>query len=268
MIDQQELRRESAAHFRTRQVLLNPEGDITPYGPALSFAEMQTLRQRGEIKTIAGGQLFANLGISLQLIVHHKGRKALVLVQQGDVLKLVSGYVPVEHLDNPLKTAWAELMEEVLPIDGDNRLYGFAVNGEPLDDPYLLQREGLLDVKPADFLVGLESEMLSFNKAESFWPVTSYQHGETASLQLVYPVSVTLPDTITLHHADDMFDPDSDELISRFDPSCCCLLMELTSYSQPTGKVFTLEQGEWLLVDVGKHPLSEFFRVADPKFIA
>ena len=103
------------------------------------------------IRDVEGRQVFANLGVSLQLIVRCGKRRALVVVEQHGVLKLVSGYVPEDNLSRPLTTAWAELMEEVLPFAGE-RCYRFAAGGDVLPDSYDLERLPPLDVKPADYL--------------------------------------------------------------------------------------------------------------------
>ncbi|CAM3787353.1 hypothetical protein [Parendozoicomonas haliclonae] len=254
----QELRREAADHFQTRQVVLTPSGEIKPFGDPLSFLEMQTLRKQGSIQQVSEGQLFANLGVSLQLVVEHKGRKALVLVQQGSTLKLVSGYVPEENLHQPLQTAWAELMEEVLPIAQDGLIYGFVREGKLLPDPYCLERESTLAICPSAFLPWVT--LRSF-QSES-WPAGYYVHEPTASLQLVYPITVELPDMINLRHAEDIFEHSTSgqgELVSRYDPNCFCVLMELDSQSSPTGHFYQLVEGEWEQKDVSALTLSEFF---------
>ncbi len=261
------LRSENPDHFRTRQVVLNEQGVIRPYGPALDFPTMQTLRQRGVIDTLPEGRLFANLGVSLQLIIHHRGRRALVLVPQNGVLKLVSGYVPEDHLADPLRTAWAEMMEEVLPVTEAGELYGFALTFEqqsvPLLDPYELSRSADLTLSPTPLLPRVQGVNHSFSEAsygaEESWPLTSYQDESVACLQLVFPIAVELPDRINLFHVDDVLDSGSHQLLSTFDPDSRCVLMALDQHNQATGGFFTLLNGAWQPFDASAYQLSEAF---------
>ncbi|MCL6269910.1 hypothetical protein M3P05_08165 [Sansalvadorimonas sp. 2012CJ34-2] len=255
------LRREPADHFRTRRVSLEQTVDgwnIQPVGQALTFSELQALRQTGKIERKGNTQIFANLGVSLQLVIKHKDRKALALVQQRDILKLVSGYVPEDQLDNPLQTAWAELMEEVLSVS-DKGLFGFSVAEEVLPDPYQLQRQNWLPVLKAPFIGSLSEENLTFSGRSTEWPVNFYIHHETASLQLVFPVTIEVPDDVTLIHAEDEISESGQEVLSIFDPECPAILMELDQHSMPTGKLFTLNSGEWTLWKPGQAKLSEYF---------
>ncbi|MTI15078.1 hypothetical protein [Sansalvadorimonas verongulae] len=247
------LRREPADHFRTRQVSLSAEGELCAYGAPLSFDDVQALRQKGRIEEKDGKRVFANLGVSLQLIVSCASRRALVLVEQRGVLKLVSGYVPQEHLDNPLTTAWAELMEEVLPFVG-GQCHGFSVAGCPLPDPYSLERLPSLSVRQGHPL--FESGLCI---RSTRWPVKGYIHEPTASLQLVYPVEVALPEHVTLLHVEDTFDTTTDELLSILQDDSYVVLMALDENNQTTDELFTLQNGEWLPFDRGDLQFSEFF---------
>ncbi len=262
----QHLRSEDSKHFRTRQVLLNNQGRISPHGPVLDFSAMQALRQRGVIGTVAEGQVFANMGVSLQLIVQHQGRKALVLVPQNGTLKLVSGYVPDDHLADPLQTAWAEVMEEVLPVTETGALYGFAYTLKqqtvPLVDPYQLPRKGCLTLSPTPLLLQGQAVTHSFAGADgvsSLWPMTSYRDETVACLQLVFSMVVDLPDSITLFHVDDVFDRASGQLLSTFDPASQCVLMVLDAQDQLTDDFFTLTNGHWQPFDASAFRLSEAF---------
>ena len=269
------LRREPAGEFKTRQVLLSASGDIRSVGEPLSFPEMSALRNRGQIQVLdsgdsrnnAGhGQLFANLGVSLQLIIHHGDRKALALVEQkheteGSVLKLVSGYVPESQLHNPLKAAWAELMEEVLPQTVEGCL-GFCHHNTPLDDPYQLAREGYLEIRETSFLGEARPGQLRCDGVVPDWPCSYYIHQPTASLQLVFPVAVTLPDNISLIHVEDRLDKDTSEVVSFYDPHYRVILMELNGAGQSTGELFTLEQGIWKPFYTTGSRLSEYFDAA------
>ena len=257
------LRREPADHFRTRRVRLQPTADgwdIQPVGEPLSFSELQALRQTGEIKCQGNARIFANLGVSLQLVIHHQGRKALALVQQQDVLKLVSGYVPSCQLDSPLQTAWAELMEEVLPlVEEAERCQGYSIAGIPLADPYGMARKGAVAITKAPLLSGQQDFPLTFSGESAGWPVSFYVHQPSASLQLVFPVAIHLPDNVTLVHVEDQLDHCSGEVLSLFDPDCPVILLELDKSHLPTGEMFTLNNGQWLKWQPGAARLSEFF---------
>ena len=257
------LRSEPADRFRTQRVLLDNQGGISPFGALLTFAQMQAFRLQGQIFNVSGGRLFANLGVSLQLIVHHKQRRALVLAPQGDRLKLISGYVPTEHLGDPLQTVWAELMEEVLPMTPNGKLYGFANGDTPLKDPYALKRCGSLFVRPAPFL-SQQSVLQQGGLAHTFpqtcqWPVTSYQDRQHACLQLVFPAEVSLPDAVTLYHVEDVLDSATNRLLSEFEPHNRCVLMVLDENSRLSHEFFTINDGEWIPFDAQGFVLSEFF---------
>ncbi|WP_281646906.1 hypothetical protein [Parendozoicomonas sp. Alg238-R29] len=253
------LRREPADHFRTCRVSLGVDSDICPYGGLLTFAEVQALRKVGVIQEQGGKRIFANLGVSLQLTVRHGSRRALVLVEQNGFLKLVSGYVPAEHLDNPLITAWAELMEEVLPFS-DGQCYGYSSEGQPLADPYELNRQSFLPVTQSSFLFEDSGENFSFKGKSLSWPVTGYIHSSTASFQLVFPVEVVLPQKVTLLHVEDSFDGVVGELLSILDENSYVVLMALDKNNLPTGELFTLGDGHWKPFSKDKLQLSEFFR--------
>ena len=251
------LRSEPADRFRTQRVLLDNQGGISPFGALLTFAQMQAFRLQGQIFNVSGGRLFANLGVSLQLIVHHKQRRALVLVPQGDRLKLISGYVPTEHLGDPLQTVWAELMEEVLPMTTNGKLYGFANGDMELKDPYALRRCGSLFVRPAPFL--LQHALVHTFAQTCKWPVSSYQDLQHACLQLVFPAEVTLPDAVTLYHVEDVLDSATNRLLSEFEPHNRCVLMVLDESDRLKYEFFTINDGEWIPFDAQGFVLSEFF---------
>ena len=215
------LRREPADSFQTRRVILDQTNDgwgISPFGDLISFDQLQAFRQAGVIEDNEGSQVFANLGVSLQLIIHHQDRKALALVPQGNILKLVSGYVPDNQLATPLETAWAELMEEVLPWD-NNGCHGYSWRGQAIDDPYGGSPCGLVRLKPLEVreapLLGGQRpvNLLCFGRSLG-WPVSFYIHQQTASLQLVFPMAVTLPDSISLIHVEDRLDNSSQQILS------------------------------------------------------
>ncbi len=254
----QTLRREPADHFTTRQVCLSKDGNISATGKALSFAEVQQLRSAGEIQQTDAGQVFANLGVSLELVIQHQGRRALALVEQAGVLKLVSGYVPDTQLASPLTTAWAELMEEVLPFT-ERGCYGYSLPEQPLNDPYQMNRCGTLPISTSKFIGNLKPRNLSCDQQPLGWPVSSYIHQQTASLQLVFPVTVTLPDDVTLLHVEDSFQPDTNELVSELHPQAFVVLMELDAHNKPTGELATLQKGSWHSFTSENLTFSEYF---------
>ncbi len=258
------LRREPADSFQTRRVILGQTDNgcgISPFGDLISFDQLQAFRQAGVIGNHKGSQVFANLGVSLQLIIHHQDRKALALVPQGNILKLVSGYVPDSQLATPLETAWAELMEEVLPWD-NNSCHGYSWRGQAIDDPYSssgMMRLKSLEVREAPFLGGQRPVNLLCSGRPLGWPVSFYIHQQTASLQLVFPMAVTLPDSISLIHVEDRLDNSSQQVLSIIEPDSPVILMELGENYLPTGELFTLKHGQWVLWTQGEDRFSEFF---------
>ena len=89
--------------------------------------------------------------------------------------------------------------------------------------------------------------------------MAAYIHEPTASLQLVYPIEVTLPEGITLRHVEDSFEASTDELLSVLHDDSYVILMELDSQNTATGSLFTLQGGIWKPFSCKSLELSEFF---------
>ncbi len=172
------------AAFRTRQIKVQVErGRLNwqPVGPEINFAQMQALRAQG-CPTPADVDNFqrtvANLGVSVRLEVLINGERYLLLVPQqldnGEALKLVSGYVASEQLDNPLATQLEEISQELLLFDHNSCVYRFSYQGQPLATPYALNYGDTL-------------ELLGSAKPQQW-----YLHPQSNSLQLVWHFTLEL----------------------------------------------------------------------------
>ena len=242
------LHRESADDFRTRQIALyakDDSWDIRPRGELLSFPDLQKIRKQGLIYNEGTARLFSHLAVAVQLVVYHRGRRAVALVQQQHRLKLIAGYVSDQHLHSPVTAALAELCEEVLPLRGD-RFDGFSHDGQALPDPYRLPRRRFFNIEPDRFLGNLQQRTVSVCGCPQQWPVTLYEGSQTGHLLMVFAIRVTLPDDVTLVHAEGAFDASHNEVVTLYDPSVPVLLQELNEKYQPLdGQLWTVRQGAW-----------------------
>lgn len=207
--------------FRTRAIELTPFSggiNITPIGRPVNFETMQ-LRRKPTTPKIPGR--YANLGVSAQIHLQLNGNDYLVLVRQHKkdhaVLKLPSGYVPLEQLQNPYLTLAQELAEECLLLK-HRRFCRVELNNQRLVKPYReleyhedqmmqLVSEDLNPLKLPQTRIYIDQQPLAGNPF-------LYIHKETCSAQLVYPLRMTLPDTdqLSLLHAEEQYDPETDEL--------------------------------------------------------
>jgi len=207
--------------FQTQAIEVTPYAggiNITPTGTPVDFTIMQ-LRRRACSPSIPGK--FANLGVSAQIHLTLQGLEYLLLVRQQkkehSVLKLPSGYVPIEQLSNPWLTLAQELAEECLLLEG--KQFGRCLlNDRKIVKPYpeLDYHDSLqmaftsevynpLDLPQAKVCIG--------QKPLTGHPML-YIHKQTCSAQLVYPLRLELPDsdTLSLLHAEEQFNAASNQL--------------------------------------------------------
>lgn len=235
----------------------------TPEGPPLSFAEMQALRRPVEVADPWEFELLAaNLGVSLRLDLHWRGRHYLLLIRQqrddlGDcVLKLVSGYVPAHELRAPLLTAITEVAEELLFETPSGWLQG-RYQQTWLPTPYA----ETLDYceRPSFQLQPHSCHLLPVSCAglPLLERPRAYLHLPSNSLQLVYHLDLILPDQCELRqalHTDESLD-DSGALTARIDPR----QPELYWLDLDSGALLQMQQGEWQELPSEKLQLSEAF---------
>ncbi|WP_263143337.1 metal ABC transporter ATPase [Pseudomonas sp. RIT-PI-AD] len=246
--------RKNPGSFKTLplRVEAGPEGLIyKSVGLPLNFA--QTLERRRPVQ-VADPQRFtlelANLGVSVRLTLSWQGRDYWLLVRQqrpdrGDtVLKLISGYVPAHELNLPLLTAIQEVAEECLLETAEGWLAG-RFGDTWLPTPYqaslhyrdavhfrLTPRSGAARPVQSGSLTLLERPH-------------AYVHLPTASLQLVYDLSLVLPKEtrrLSLFHVDEKLE--DGQLVARLDRRRPDLYLLQLDGGRPTGGLFVLRHGE------------------------
>ena len=209
------------AEFRTQAIEIDPFAggiNITPVGIPVDFETMQ-MRRKACQPSIPGK--YANLGVSAQIHLTLFEKEYLVLVRQQKtdhaLLKLPSGYVPLEQLNNPYLTLAQELVEECLLLK-ERKFCRLELNTQRLIKPY-----PELDYHHHErFQIFSErSNPLKFPEAQIYinrQPLLGnpflYIHKQTCSAQLVYPLRMVLPDceALSLLHAEEQYDPLSNEL--------------------------------------------------------
>lgn len=198
--------------FQTYGIELTPYAgciNITSVGNPVNFETMQ--QHRTACPASIPGR-FANLGISAQIHLRIDDKEYLLLVRQEQedhsVLKLPSGYIPLQHFSNPYLTLAQELAEECLLLD--SKLFCRSrLNGCTLAIPY----------SKLDYNDGLCMEFISEYYNPLQLPQTKvfidqrplegkpllYIHKQTCSIQLVYQLRLELPDseTLSLLHAEE-----------------------------------------------------------------
>lgn len=207
--------------FRTQAIEIEPFAggiNITPVGTPVDFKTMQ-MRRKPCQPSIPGK--YANLGVSAQIHLTLFDKEYLVLVRQQKanhaLLKLPSGYVPLEQLSNPYLTLAQELVEECLLLKG-KQFCRLELNTQRLVKPYPELEYHSDDVFQ---LYSESSNPLKFPEAKVYinqQPLLGnpflYIHTQTSSAQLVYPLRMTLPDceALSLLHAEEQYDPVTKEL--------------------------------------------------------
>jgi hypothetical protein len=248
------LMRKDPGNFKTLQLLVeaSPEGLIyQSLGMPLNFAQMLTKRKP---ITVADNQRFtvelANLGVSVRLTLTWQGREYWVLVRQrradrGDVvLKLISGYVPAHQLNLPLLTAIQEVAEECLLETPEGWLSGrFGETWLPTPYQSSLHYRETTHFKLSS-LSGAARPVQCGNLKLLERP-RAYVHLPTASLQLVYDLSLELPkatNTLSLLHVDEQLE--DGQLIARLNRARPDLFLIPLDQGRPTAELLTLRQGQ------------------------
>ncbi|WP_461535899.1 hypothetical protein [Spongorhabdus nitratireducens] len=272
------LKNESPDDYRTRPVRVRFDGEsycVEPFGDAYDFSTMRSRRQPLNASALpAPGEPFelelANLGVSTWLRLEIDGKNYLALVfhrrNRGDqVLKLVSGYVPTEYLDDPGKMILQEISEEVL-LQTKKGFCRFALDDQKLPWPYL-------DLKPDPVSVLLQPEPPPFatclqwfinNQAAN---ACGYIDTRVSSLQLIYSFSAVLPETVLRASSaeDELVDG---QLLTRFDPDCQLVFAALGKTDDLTGDFYCLADGKLQPVDCSNASLSEAFVPRQDVFVS
>tara|TARA_Y100000748_G_scaffold203444_1_gene170405 strand:- start:6272 stop:7138 length:867 start_codon:yes stop_codon:yes gene_type:complete len=263
--------RKNPVAFKTQAIAVAASPEVLRYEPVgspLSFDQMQARRQPLELDDPHCFETtLANLGVSVDLHLQWQGRDFRLLVRQdrpdhGDrVLKLLSGYVPAHELRVPLLTLMTEVAEELLIHSESGWLQGRYqdtwlptpyADSLPLDDEHsfsLGTRSGA-----ARAVLCRELNLLERPRA--------YVHLPSSSLQLVYSMTLQLPETLrslSLLHADEFLDEESGELIARMDTQRPELFLAEYRNHHATGELFCLQHGELIAQPTDNLLLSEAF---------
>lgn len=265
--------RKDPGTFKTLPLFVEAGAESLSYqslGQPLNFRQM--LERRSPVE-VANAQRFAvelaNLGVSVRLTLRWQGRDFWLLVRQrrldrGDtVLKLISGYVPAHELNLPLLTAIQEVAEECL-VECEGGWLGGRFADTWLPTPYqaaLSYREDqhfrLSPLSGAARPVHCGNLMLMERPR-------AYVHLPTASLQLVYDLSLELPREVrqpSLFHVDERLEGSS--LVARLERRRPDLYLLGLREGVPSGELFTLCQGELLPASTRGVWLSESFAEQD-----
>lgn len=259
--------------FKTLPLFVEAGADGLSYqslGQPLNFRQMLERRKPVDV---ADSQRFAvelaNLGVSVRMTLRIQGRDYWLLVRQrrldrGDtVLKLISGYVPAHELNLPLLTAIQEVAEECL-IESEDGWLGGRFGDTWLPTPYqatLRYREAShFRLSP---LSGAAKPVQCGNLTLLERP-RAYVHLPTASLQLVYDLSMEMPRdvrSLSLFHVDERLE--DGRLVARLDRRRPDLYLLALRNGQPSGELFTLSQGELQAASTRGVWLSESFAEQD-----
>jgi len=183
---------------------------------------------------------------------------------RGDtVLKLISGYVPAHELNLPLLTAIQEVAEECLLESADGWLSG-RFSDTWLPTPY----QGALRYRESSHfrlspLSGAARPVQCGNLTLLERP-RAYVHLPTASLQLVYDLSLELPRDarqLSLFHVDECLE--DGRLVARLDRRRPDIYLLALQRGVPSGGLFTLRKGELLPASTRGVWLSESFAEQD-----
>ena len=248
------LARKDPASFKTLPLQVEANAELLSYrglGLPLNFAQMLERRRPLQVDDAEQFSLqLANLGVSVRLTLHWQGRDYWVLVRQrradrGDeVLKLISGYVPAHELNLPLLTAIQEVAEECLLETPEGWLAG-RYGDTWLPTPYpasLRYRQSC-----AFSLTPLSGAARSVRCGEM--PLLerprAYVHLPTASLQLVYDLSLQLPREVrqpSLLHVDErLVDGQLLAILERRRPDLYLLPLD---GGRPLDQLLQLRRGE------------------------
>ncbi|VXC15543.1 conserved hypothetical protein [Pseudomonas sp. 8Z] len=265
--------RKDPSRFKTLPLFVEASSEGLRYqslGQPLNFRQMLDRRRPVDV---ADSRCFsielANLGVSVRLTLRLQGRDYWVLVRQrrpdrGDtVLKLISGYVPAHELNLPLLTAIQEVAEECL-IETEEGWLGGRFGDTWLPTPY----QGALRYRESSHfrlspLSGAARPVQCGNLRLLERP-RAYVHVPTASLQLVYDLSLELPRDVrtpSLFHVDERLEGGS--LVARLERRRPDLYLLALHKGQPTGGLYTLREGELIAASTRGVWLSESFAEQD-----
>ena len=265
----QTLLSKSPGTFKTLPLKVQAEPQRLVYqahGAPINFQQMLSRRQALEIADPHCFEVdLANLGVSVRLRLSWQGRDFWVLVRQvrpdrdDTVLKWISGYVPAHELQIPLLSAVQEVAEECL-IESEHGWLAGCYGSTWLPTPYEpvlrywqsrhFQLEGIGGAE--DWVRCASQPLLECPRA--------YVHTPTASLQLVYDMSLTLPADVrepSLFHVDECLQ--EGRLLARLDRRRADLFLLELSEGLPTGELFTLNRGRLEAVSGHGLWLSEAF---------
>ncbi|SDT95462.1 hypothetical protein [Halopseudomonas salegens] len=238
--------------FKTQAIQVKASSEVlhyTPVGLPLSFAAMQDRRQPIDLADPEHFEVtLANLGVSVALELTWRGRRFQLLIKEPDSaqLKLISGYVPAHELRVPLLTAMNEIAEELLLETESGWLQG-RYQDTWLPTPYA-------DTLPLDprrhYCLAPQrgaSRAVMCRELNLLERPRAYVHLPTNSLQLIYYLSLQLPDNlehISGLHADERLDTASGQLITQLDYQNADLYLAEFAAQAPTGQLFQLSRGE------------------------
>jgi hypothetical protein len=173
--------------------------------------------------------------------------------QADPVLKLISGYVPQAELEQPLKTALQEVSEECL-IETEHGWLGGIHAQQRLEQPYCAHLDYC-----RDHYFELQTDMPAGASQMPLQP-QAYVHTATASLQLIYPMRLSLPTATrqpSLYHVDEQLA--GTELLTCLDRRRQDLFLLALDRGKPTGELLTLRRGQLRKANTRQLWLSERF---------
>ena len=248
-------------------------------GELMDFSAMMKLRNtpismdqvERDLSSEAGFEA-ANLGLSVNLTMHHQGHDYLVLVKQdrtddiGDtVAKMVSGYIDASLLLTPRDAADDEISDEVLPVTGDGKVFRFIRDGERLPTPFgehFTDHSRVLSLtKRARYEpVGLVDRLLLQNAAIADEPGVYFQV-PTHSAQLVFSYHIETNDVdfeaerVSMFHTEEVFA--GGQLEVRLMPDAMYLVR--LEDRDLTDEVYNMSAGRLIQVDPANIALQEIF---------
>ncbi len=269
------LSRHCASDFLTRNISVDIDPSdrliqLKPCGKPIDFNQLTKLRSRS-LQQNGNHFIASNLGVSGHISVSFHGRRFLLLISQdrpdfGDhVLKLPSGYVSLEHLQNPIVALDHELAEELLFFN-DNGLFPLQRDDILLPRPYpqigYKNSCARLVSKPIKSLYNVRYEQTLLEGVEC------YHHQESGSVQLVYHWQLELPDiefnTLNLWQLEERYVEPSQMLETHWEDRRLLWLAEINQHRLLSGGLYYVKEG-LLLPHDEQRPLmlSEYFANRD-----
>ena len=306
------LREEDPKKFRTRRVKVWEElnqmegGDqlyLSVNGDEIDFSQMTELRKQpvssetirnnifGENKR--EGHVFANVGVGASIIAKIDGKNYwLGIVQsreqelQGSVVvNHISGYVPIEDLENLLRRVKTEISEELLPVDGEGRIYRFIVDHALIGRPYLDKFEDHGTKIPLEFReTGKYQERCFDYDGLSVHSEKGIGLGDTGrqdkriffepvrnSAKVIYKVTADMSgldifgDKISFNSAKEKFNPITRKIEAIYRKGGIVLLG--IEKGQLNGSAYELRDGKFKEVDTQNMHLNEAFDIGDNSIV-